>query len=88
MPSPSAAPPAEAAARPVAGVAPPPPPPTSSLSAAPPAAAPLPATYVIQAGDTITAIARRFSLDPVALSQLNGIPWNATIWVGQVLRLQ
>jgi LysM repeat protein len=75
---------------------------TSATSVAEPIPAPLiaptptpapapalpPTTHVVQIGENISDIAVRFGLDPAALSQLNGIPWNATIFPGDVLRLQ
>jgi LysM repeat protein len=60
---------------------------------APPEATPAPpptppATHVVQPGDSISEIAARYGLNAVALSELNGIPWNATIYPGEVLRLR
>jgi len=47
----------------------------------------LPATYTVAAGDTLSAIARRFDLDIDALRALNGIGDADNILVGQTLRL-
>jgi LysM repeat protein len=52
-----------------------------------PAPAPLPTTHVVENGENISDIAARYGLDPAALSELNDIPWNATIFPGDVLRL-
>ncbi|MGE0539847.1 MAG: LysM peptidoglycan-binding domain-containing protein [Dehalococcoidia bacterium] len=66
---------------------------TAPAMTAPPTPAPAPApsppaTHVVQSGESISTIAARYGLNPAALSQLNGIPWNATIFPGSVLRLR
>lgn len=43
--------------------------------------------YVVQPGDTLSAISRRFGLDLDAVKQLNGIGDSDAIVVGQILRL-
>jgi LysM repeat protein len=53
-----------------------------------PVPAPAPTTHVVQTGENISDIATRYGLNPAALSQLNSIPWNATIFPDDVLRLQ
>jgi LysM repeat protein len=59
----------------------PPPGPTPTPGPQPPP----PATYVVQPGDTLSAIARRFNTTVAALVQANNI-WNPNlIYVGQVL---
>jgi len=45
-------------------------------------------TYVVQAGDTLTRIARRYGLTINELVRLNGLADASTIYVGQVLRLR
>lgn len=47
-----------------------------------------PDTYVVQAGDTLSAIADRFGLSPASLARLNGIVNPAFVYVGQRLRLK
>jgi putative chitinase len=50
-----------------------------------PAPAPWPGTYIVQRGDTLTAIAWRFGTTVWAIAQANGI-WNPNfIYVGQRL---
>ncbi|HXF63036.1 MAG TPA: LysM peptidoglycan-binding domain-containing protein [Caldilineaceae bacterium] len=67
-------------------------------TAAPPAPPPLavdpayrpdepPATHIVQPGDTLTAIARAYGMDPAELMALNGIADPNTIIIGQALRL-
>ena len=51
-------------------------------------AAPLPVTYTVQPGDSLSGIAERFGLNTAALARLNGIINPSFIYVGQVLRLQ
>jgi len=46
-----------------------------------------PATYTVQAGDTLSAIARRFNLDLATLRAINGIGDADTILVGQTIQL-
>ncbi len=48
---------------------------------------PLPTTYQVQPGDTLSLIAERFGTDVPTLVQLNDLPNPNHIWVGQVLRL-
>ena len=70
--TPSAAPSLSATPEPtVAPTAPPPPPPQ--------------ATYVVQAGDTLAAIAQRFGTTVAALQGANGIANPNEIMIGQVL---
>ena len=47
-----------------------------------------PTTYVVQAGDTLSAIARRFETTVNALIELNNLPNANVIYVGQVLVVQ
>ena len=51
------------------------------------ATAPAPATYTVQRGDTISAIAARFGLRVADVFALNGLGWRSVIYPGQVLRL-
>lgn len=46
-----------------------------------------PATYVVQAGDTVSDIAGRFGLSTPAVLAMNGLSWNSLIFPGQVLQL-
>jgi len=48
----------------------------------------LPETYVVQPGDYLTALARKFNLDWYNLAVLNGIGYPYVIYPGQVLRLR
>ncbi len=48
----------------------------------------VPASYVVQAGDTLYSIAWRFGLDYRALARANGIAAPYTIFVGQRLELR
>lgn len=43
-------------------------------------------TYTVQAGDTFSAIARRWGVDMAALGEANGIPSPYVIRIGQVLK--
>ena len=43
--------------------------------------------YIVQPGDTLFSIARRFGVDMQELAQLNGITDPSTIYVGQRLRI-
>lgn len=43
-------------------------------------------TYTVQAGDTLSSVARRYQTTPVALLTLNALP-STTIQVGQTLQL-
>ena len=47
----------------------------------------LPATYVVQDGDTISSIADSFSIPTPAVLTLNALSWNAVLHPGQVLKL-
>jgi LysM repeat protein len=61
--------------------------PTPSATATATSSTEFPATYTVTAGDTLSAIARRFDLDIDALRALNGIGDADSILVGQTLRL-
>lgn len=50
-------------------------------------ASPNPDTYVVQSGDTLFSIARRFGVTQRALMQANGISDPTFIWAGQQLRI-
>lgn len=52
-----------------------------------PGSHPIPTTYTVHRGDTLTQIAARFGTTVYALAQLNGIANPSMIYVGQVLRL-
>jgi len=47
----------------------------------------LPSTYVVQAGDSVSAIADRFGIPTPAILTLNGLSWTTTLHEGQVLKL-
>lgn len=47
----------------------------------------LPATYVVQGGDTISSIADSFGIPTPAVLTLNALSWNAVLHPGQVLKL-
>lgn len=47
----------------------------------------LPSTYVVQPGDSVSAIADRFGIPTPAVLTLNGLSWNTTLHEGQVLKL-
>ncbi len=47
----------------------------------------LPSTYVVQSGDSVSAVANRFNIPTPAVLTLNGLSWNATLHEGQVLKL-
>lgn len=47
----------------------------------------LPSTYVVQTGDSVSAIADRFNIPTPAVLTLNGLTWNAILHEGQVLKL-
>lgn len=51
------------------------------------AATATPATYTVQRGDTVSAIAARYGLRTVDVLALNGLSWSSIIQPGQVLRL-
>ena len=48
---------------------------------------PIPSSHTVQAGETLTGIARSYGLSPAALQALNGIRDENAIYVGQVLAL-
>lgn len=54
---------------------------------APETVTPIPATHTVEAGETLTGIARRYGLTLGALQALNGINDENAIYVGQVLAL-
>ena len=47
----------------------------------------LPATYVVQPGDSPSSIADRFGIPTPAVLTLNGLSWTTTLHPGQVLKL-
>ena len=47
-----------------------------------------PAGYVVQPGDTVSAIASRFGLNTVDILTWNGLSWRSVIYPGQTLTLQ
>lgn len=47
-----------------------------------------PRTYVVQPGDTLSAIARKYGSTPGALAQINKLPDPNLVRVGQVLKLR
>ena len=51
------------------------------------AVAAAPASYRVQTGDTVSAIAARFGLSTAAVLALNGLSWKSLIFPGQVLAL-
>jgi len=51
------------------------------------AASPIPASYIVQPGDTLAAIARTYGLSWPDIAGANGITWPYTIHPGQVLIL-
>ncbi len=59
----------------------------STLAAVPAHAAPAPAAYTVQSGDTVAAIAERFSLATVDVLTWNGLGWRSVIYPGQTLAL-
>jgi LysM repeat protein len=46
-----------------------------------------PATYRVEAGDTVSAIAGRYGLSTASVLALNGLSWSSLIFPGQVLTL-
>ena len=54
---------------------------------APPTPSPAPSVYVVQAGDTLSAIAARFDTTVAVLVELNGIQDAASLQIGQELQL-
>lgn len=57
----------------------------STLAAVPAHA--VPATYSVQSGDTVSAIAERFSLATVDVLTWNGLGWRSVIYPGQTITL-
>jgi LysM repeat protein len=57
--------------------------PTATRTTVPPVATQIPSTYVIQPGDTLSNIARRFNTTVAAIAQLNGIVNSNSIISGQ-----
>jgi len=47
----------------------------------------LPATYTVQAGDSVSSIADRFGIPTPAILTLNGLSWTTVLQQGQVLKL-
>lgn len=47
----------------------------------------LPATYAVQAGDTVSGIADHFGVPTPAVLALNGLSWDAVVHEGQILKL-
>jgi len=47
----------------------------------------LPATYTVQAGDSVSSVADRFGIPTPAILTLNGLSWNTVLQQGQVLKL-
>ena len=46
-----------------------------------------PSYYVVQPGDSLYRIGRRYGLNYLHIASLNGIPYPYTIWPGQRLRI-
>ncbi len=44
-------------------------------------------TYIVQPGDTLTSIAKRYNLSVHQLATANGLAWNAWLYVGQRLTI-
>ncbi len=58
-----------------------------AMSTAAVATSAAPALYVVEAGDTVSAIAARFGLSTAGVLALNGLSWKSVIFPGQVLKL-
>ena len=67
----------------------PPPPPTATLdpSITPPTPTPLPATYIVQSGDTLTSIAFLLGLRGSELAEYNDLTDANALFVGQILQV-
>lgn len=61
--------------------------PAATTSSADADIAAAPATYRVQTGDTVSAIAARFGLSTAAVLARNGLSWKSLIFPGQVLAL-
>jgi len=61
--------------------------PAAAASAPAPASNGVPETYVVQRGDTVSAIAARHGLRTADVLAINGLGWSSIIYPGQVLRL-
>ena len=59
----------------------------AAVGAPAPASTPAPETYVVQRGDTVSAIAARHGLRTADVLAINGLSWSSIIYPGQVLRL-
>lgn len=59
----------------------------ATVGAPAPASTPAPETYVVQRGDTVSAIAARHGLRTADVLAINGLSWSSIIYPGQVLRL-
>ena len=82
---------APATSAPPAATSAPAPAPTATSAPAPTAAAPAaagaPTTYVVQPGDWVYTIARKFNVSPNAIIEVNGLHAPYTLHAGQVLTI-